>query len=228
MTNRLIKELPPEDRPREKLILHGPQVLSTSELLAILIRTGTKEKSALEIARELTANEMKLRNLASVHSVEQLVKTKGLGPAKATTILAALELGKRIACASTLERDGISAPEDGAALLMPRLRYETNEHFIIVLLNAKNKVMLVEQISEGSLNSSVVHPREVFSPAVLCHAAAILVGHNHPSGDPTPSREDRSLTDVLVQTGKIMGIPLLDHIVIGDGTYFSFKEHGYL
>ena len=144
-------------------------MLSTSELLAILIRTGTKEKSALEIARELTANEMKLRNLASVHSVEQLVKTKGLGPAKATTILAALELGKRIACASTLERDGISAPEDGAALLMPRLRYETNEHFIIVLLNAKNKVILVEQISEGSLNSSVVHPREVFSPAVLHH-----------------------------------------------------------
>ncbi len=228
MKNYLIKELPKEDRPREKLISHGPQVLSTSELLAILIRTGTKKRSALEIARELTANDMKLCDLARVNKVEQLQKTKGLGPAKATAILAALELGKRIACASTLDREGISSPEDCAALLMPRLRYEINEHFIIVLLNAKNKVMLVEQISEGSLNSSVVHPREVFSPAVLCHAAAILVGHNHPSGDPTPSREDRSLTDVLVQTGKIMGIPLLDHIVIGDGTYFSFKEHGYL
>jgi len=209
-------------------MLHGPQILSTSELLAILIRTGTREKSALEIARELTASEIKLRELATVHSVKQLVKTKGLGPAKATTILAALELGKRIAFADTLERGSISAPEDGAALLMPRLRYETNEHFVIVLLNAKNKVMLVEQISEGSLNSSVVHPREVFSPAVLHHAAAILVGHNHPSGDPTPSKEDRSLTDILVQTGVIMGIPLLDHIVIGDGKYFSFKEHGYL
>ncbi len=209
-------------------MLHGAKVLSPSELLAILIRTGTKNKSALEIARELTANEMKLRDLASFNKVEQLVKTKGLGPAKATTILAALELGKRIAYASTLEREGISSPEEGAALLMPRLRYEINEPFLIVLLNAKNKVMLVEQISEGSLNSSVVHPREVFAPAVLRHAAAILVGHNHPSGDPTPSREDRSLTDALAQTGNIMGIPLLDHIVIGYGTYFSFKEHGYL
>ena len=228
MTNYLIKELPREDRPREKLMLHGAKVLSTSELLAILIRTGTQNKSALEIARELTANDMKLRDLASCNKVGQLVKTKGLGPAKATTILAALELGKRIAYASTLEREGISSPEEAAAILMPRLRYEINEHFLIVLLNAKNKVMLVEQISEGSLNSSVVHPREVFAPAVLHHAAAILVGHNHPSGDPTPSREDRSLTDALVQTGNIMGIPLLDHIVIGDGTYFSFKEHGYL
>ena len=147
---------------------------------------------------------------------------------KAVTILAALELGKRIACANPLTRTGITSPEDGAAILMPRLRYETKEHFLVVLLNSKNMVLQVEQISEGSLNSSVVHPREVFAPAVLHHAAAILAAHNHPSGDPTPSKEDRALTATLVEAGKYMGIPVLDHIIIGDASYFSFKEHGYL
>ena len=228
MTTYHMKELPPEDRPREKLIKNGAAALTDSELLAILIGSGTPEKSALDIARELTADNGILNNIAIVHDVKELAKTKGLGRAKASIIIAALELGRRIASAEPLLRDSITSPEDGVALLMPRLRYEAKEHFLVVLLNSKNKVLEIKQISEGSLNSSVVHPREVFAPAVLHHAAAILTAHNHPSGDPTPSKEDKDLTNTLVQAGKYMGIPVLDHIIIGDARYFSFKEHSYL
>lgn len=228
MTTYHMKELPPEDRPREKLIKNGAAALTDSELLAILIGSGTPEKSALDIARDLTADNGVLNNIAIVHDVKELAKTKGLGRAKASIIIAALELGRRIASAEPLLRDSITSPEDGVALLMPRLRYEAKEHFLVVLLNSKNKVLEIKQISEGSLNSSVVHPREVFAPAVLHHAAAILTAHNHPSGDPTPSKEDKDLTNTLVQAGKYMGIPVLDHIIIGDARYFSFKEHGYL
>ena len=228
MTTYHMKELPPEDRPREKLIKNGAAALTDSELLAILIGSGTPEKSALDIARDLTADNGILKNIALVHDVKELAKTKGLGRAKASIIIAALELGRRIASAEPLLRDSITSPEDGVALLMPRLRYEAKEHFLVVLLNSKNKVLEIKQISEGSLNSSVVHPREVFAPAVLHHAAAILTAHNHPSGDPTPSKEDKDLTNTLVQAGKYMGIPVLDHIIIGDARYFSFKEHSYL
>lgn len=228
MTTYHMKELPPEDRPREKLIKNGAAALTDSELLAILIGSGTPEKSALDIARDLTADNGVLNNIAIVHDVKELAKTKGLGRAKASIIIAALELGRRIASAEPLLRDSITSPEDGVALLMPRLRYEAKEHFLVVLLNSKNKVLEIKQISEGSLNSSVVHPREVFAPAVLHHAAAILTAHNHPSGDPTPSKEDKALTNTLVQAGKYMGIPVLDHIIIGDARYFSFKEHSYL
>ncbi len=228
MTTYHMKELPIDDRPREKLINNGAAALTDSELLAILIGSGTQEKSALDIARDLTADNGILKNIALVHDVKELAKTKGLGRAKAALIIAALELGRRIAGAEPLVRDSITSPEDGVALLMPRLRYESKEHFLVVLLNSKNKVLDVEQISEGSLNSSVVHPREVFAPAVLHHAAAILTAHNHPSGDPTPSKEDKDLTNTLVQAGKYMGIPVLDHIIIGDAKYFSFKEHSYL
>jgi DNA repair protein RadC len=223
-----MKELPIDDRPREKLINNGAASLTDSELLAILIGSGTQEKSALDIARDLTADNGILKNIALVHDVKELAKTKGLGRAKAAIIIAALELGRRIAGAEPLSRDSITSPEDGVAILMPRLRYESKEHFLVVLLNSKNKVLDIEQISEGSLNSSVVHPREVFAPAVLHHAAAILTAHNHPSGDPTPSKEDKDLTNTLVQAGKYMGIPVLDHIIIGDAKYFSFKEHSYL
>ena len=228
MTTYRMKELPIDDRPREKLINNGAAALTDSELLAILIGSGTQEKSALDIARDLTADNGILKNIALVHDVKELAKTKGLGRAKAALIIAALELGRRIASAEPLVRDSITSPENGVALLMPRLRYESKEHFLVVLLNSKNKVLDVEQISEGSLNSSVVHPREVFAPAVLHHAAAILTAHNHPSGDPTPSKEDKDLTNTLVQAGKYMGIPVLDHIIIGDAKYFSFKEHSYL
>lgn len=223
-----IKALSEDDRPREKLAHYGASVLSNSELLAILIRTGTRERSALRIAEELTGSDGLYQNIACVHNVAELAKIKGLGIAKAATILAALELGRRVATAGKTERSKINSPQTGADILMPRLRYERHEKFLTVLLDSKNRIMRIEQISEGSVNSAVVHPREVFAPALLYHAAAILVAHNHPSGDPKPSNEDRKLTESLATSGRIMGIPLIDHLVIGDGIFFSFREQGYL
>lgn len=223
-----MKLLPADDRPREKLIEHGPDILSNSELLAILIRTGTTQRSALDIARELTDNDGLYYNIAKARSVADLSKIKGLGPAKAATILAAVELGRRVASAEPQKKSRFSSPEACVNFLMPRLRYERHEKFVVMLLDSKNQLIKLQQISEGSLNASVVHPREVFAPAILHQAACVLAAHNHPSGDPAPSREDRQLTNVLKETGMVMGIPLLDHIVIGDGRYFSFRENGYL
>ncbi len=223
-----MKLLPADDRPRERLIEHGPDILSNSELLAILIRTGTTKRSALDIARELTDNDGLYYNIAKARSVADLSKIKGLGPAKAATILAAVELGRRIAVAEPQKKHRFSSPEICAGYLIPRMRYERTEKFIVMLLDSKNQLIRYQQISEGSLNASIVHPREVFAPAVLHQAASVLAAHNHPSGDPAPSREDRRLTEALKETGAVMGIPLLDHIIIGDGRYYSFRENGYL
>ena len=221
-----MKLLPADDRPREKLIEHGPDILSNSELLAILIRTGTPQRSALDIARELTDDDGFYSNIAKARSVADLSKIKGLGPAKAATILAAVELG--VAGAQPQKKIRFSSPEACVNFLMPRLRYEGNEKFVVMLLDSKNQLIKMQQVSEGSLNASVVHPREVFAPAVLHRAACVLAAHNHPSGAPAQSREDRRLTSALKETGIVMGIPLLDHIIIGDGRYFSFRENGYL
>lgn len=220
--------LPADDRPREKLIEHGPDILSNSELLAILIRTGTTERSALDIARELTENDGLYSNIAQARSVADLSKIKGLGPAKAATILAAVELGRRVAGADPQKKLKLSSPEACVSYLMPRMRYEQQEKFLVLLLDSKNQLLKCQQVSEGTLNASVVHPREVFAPAMLHRAACVLAAHNHPSGDPAPSIEDRKLTQALKATGTVMGIPLLDHIIIGDGRYFSFRENGYL
>lgn len=223
-----MKLLPADDRPREKLIEHGPDILSNSELLAILIRTGTPQRSALDIARELTDDDGFYSNIAKARSVADLSKIKGLGPAKAATILAAVELGRRVAGAQPQKKIRFSSPVACVNFLMPRLRYEGNEKFVVMLLDSKNQLIKMQQVSEGSLNASVVYPREVFAPAVLHRAACVLAAHNHPSGDPAPSSEDRRLTSALKETGIVMGIPLLDHIIIGDGRYFSFRENGYL
>lgn len=228
MTHYLIREMLPEERPRERLMAHGPEALTITELLAILIGSGRKDHSALDIARELTGDLMKDARLARTQDVRELTRIPGIGPAKAAVILAALELGRRLTEAESQPFQTIHCPEDGVMLMMPRLRYENHEHFLVVLLNSKGKVTGIEPVSEGSLNASVVHPREAFAPALLYHAAAILAVHNHPSGDPTPSREDRELTKTLWETGKVMGIPLVDHLIIGDGIYYSFKEHGLM
>ena len=220
-----IKEIPVDDRPREKMANKGATALTDAELVAILLRTGTAEKSALDIASEMTADGGLYKRLASVTRLNELTNIKGLGQAKAATVLAALEIGRRIASAKPVEKIHLSCPQDVAELLMPRLRYAVKEQFIVILLNGKNKVIGTEVISEGSLSSSIVHPREVYASALLNHAAAIMVAHNHPSGDPKPSDEDREITSLLVRSGKVLGIPLVDHIVIGDGTYYSFQEN---
>ena len=228
MTEFKMKDLSVEDRPRERLCSMGAQVLSNAELLAVLIGSGTKERSALRIAEEMTREEGLYRQVARWQRVQEFSHIKGLGNARAARILAAMELGRRIACASAVESAHITSPCDGAQYLMGRLRNETHEKFVVLLLNTKNRVIKTEQIAEGSLTSAIVHPREVFAPAVVAHAACILVAHNHPSGDPHPSAEDRNLTHALEEAGNILGIPLLDHLVIGDGCYYSFKEHGDL
>ena len=152
----------------------------------------------------------------------------GLTKGEAQRLIAAIEIGKRIAASDTEVRNHIASPVDAAKFLIPRLRHGTHEEFHTILLNTKNRVIKTERIAEGSLTSAVVHAREVFASAVVNHAAAILVAHNHPSGDPYPSNEDRQLTTTLEKAGKTLGIPLMDHIVVGDGRYYSFREHGEL
>ena len=220
-----IKEIPLNDRPREKMAANGAAVLTDAELIAILLRTGTAEKSAIDIASEMTADGGLYKRLAGITRLNELTNIKGLGQAKAATVLAALEIGRRIASAKPLEKIHLSCPQDVADFLMPRLRYAAKEQFVVILLNSKNKVIGTEVVSEGSLSSSVVHPREVFAPAMLHHAAAIMVAHNHPSGDPKPSFEDEEVTRMLSRSGKVLGIPMIDHVIIGDGNYYSFLEN---
>ena len=198
----------------------GAAGLSNSELLAILIRTGTQKRSALRIAEELTASSGLYQNIACVHSVAELAKVKGLGPAKAATILAALELGKRIAAAGSQVKLKIESPQKCAEILLPRLRYEQHEKFLVLLLDSKIQVIRMEQVSEGSVNSSVVHPREVFAPALLYHAAAILVAHNHPSGIAKASKEDMEVTKNFA--ANVEGF--LGHIIIGSANRYSIIE----
>ena len=222
---KTIKEIPLNDRPREKMASNGAAVLTDAELIAILLRTGTAEKSAIDIASEMTADGGLYKRLAGITRLNELTNIKGLGQAKAATVLAALEIGRRIASAKPLEKIHLSCPQDVADFLMPRLRYAAKEQFVVILLNNKNKVIGTEVVSEGSLSSSIVHPREVYAPAILHHAAAIMVAHNHPSGDPKPSTEDTEVTRMLARSGKVLGIPMIDHVIIGDGNYYSFLEN---
>lgn len=222
---KTIKEIPLNDRPREKMAANGAAVLTDAELIAILLRTGTAEKSAIDIASEMTADGGLYKRLAGITRLNELTNIKGLGQAKAATVLAALEIGRRIASAKPIEKIHLSCPQDVADFLMPRLRYAAKEQFVVILLNNKNKVIGTEVVSEGSLSSSVVHPREVYAPAILHHAAAIMVAHNHPSGDPQPSIEDEEVTRQLLRSGKVLGIPMIDHVIIGDGNYYSFLEN---
>ena len=222
---KTIKEIPLNDRPREKMAANGAAVLTDAELIAILLRTGTAEKSAIDIASEMTADGGLYKRLAGITRLNELTNIKGLGQAKAATVLAALEIGRRIASAKPIEKIHLSCPQDVADFLMPRLRYAAKEQFVVILLNNKNKVIGTEVVSEGSLSSSIVHPREVYAPAILHHAAAIMVAHNHPSGDPKPSIEDEKVTRLLLRSGKVLGIPMIDHVIIGDGNYYSFLEN---
>lgn len=223
----MIKELPEGDRPREKMRERGAQALGNSELLAILLRTGSHDESALRIAEHLLDKQGGLSGFGHA-TMESLEQVKGIGDAKALTILAAIELGRRIDSLAPLDRTVIRTPEDVAFLLMPRFRYETREHFLAVLLSTKNHVLKTSVISVGSLNASIVHPRELFGEAINASAASVILAHNHPSGDPSPSAEDISLTRKLVEAGKILDIPVLDHVVLGDGKFVSLKEKGIL
>ena len=202
----------------------GHQNLTDAELLAILLRTGTKGKSVLSIAQEIINKEVNLTVLAS-KSLDSLTKIPGIGKDKAATLLAAFELSRRIQSQSKLfSNKKISSPKEIAEIFIPLLRDELKEKFIVVCLNSANRIIKQETISIGNLNSSVVHPREIFKVAIDSSAANIILIHNHPSGNPDPSNEDISITKKIAESGKILDIPVFDHIIIAGNTYTSFVE----
>ena len=222
-TNFTIKELPVEERPREKLLKKGSKYLSTAELLALIIRTGTKDRSAVELSRDLLAFYGGLEGIQDL-SCEELKTVNGIGKAKAAQINALCELSRRISTLGKSKKDMVSSPIQAAELLAGEMRFLKQEVLRVILLDVKNKVIAVPEISRGGLSSSIVHPREVFKEAIRRSSAAMILVHNHPSGDPSPSADDLSITKKLVQTGKIIGIEVMDHIIIAGDKYLSFKE----
>ncbi|RYM06851.1 JAB domain-containing protein [Sporolactobacillus sp. THM7-7] len=225
--NIMIRDVPSGDRPRERLIREGAGALSNQELIAIILRSGTKDESVLQLSGRLVSHFEKLELLRGA-SVEELKKIKGIGTAKAVQLLASFEIGTRLARGRHASRYVIRSPEDGANYVMEEMRTLTQEHFVVLFLNTKNQVLHKKTIFIGSLNASIVHPREVFKESIRHSAAAIICFHNHPSGDPTPSREDVDVTKRLVSCGKILGVDVLDHIVIGDKKFVSLKQKGIM
>ncbi|MEW9053314.1 MAG: DNA repair protein RadC [Neobacillus sp.] len=227
-TNSLmIRDFPQDERPRERFVQNGPQSLSNHELIAILLRTGTKDESVLQLSNRLLTNFEGLRMLKAA-TLEEMMEIKGIGQAKAIQILAAVEIGRRIANLKNEDRYVIRSPEDGANYVMNDMRFLSQEHFVCLYLNTKNQVLHKQTIFIGSLNASIVHPREVFREALKRSAASIICLHNHPSGDPAPSKEDIEVTKRLVECGKMIGIEILDHLIIGENKFVSLKEKGYL
>ena len=225
---KTIKDMPQSEQPREKLLAGGVETLSNAELIAILLATGTKELTAISLAENiLNYSNDGLRFLTDT-TVEELSNIKGIGLAKSAQLIAAVELGKRIALTTKVNNYRIKSPMDVSSLLMEELRYKKKEYFNILLLNTKHELISIENISIGSLNASIVHPREVFQRAIKRSSSAIILVHNHPSGDPSPSNEDIKITKRLQEAGNIVGIEVLDHIIIGDGNYCSLKEKGLL
>lgn len=232
-----IKEWPSEERPRERLVTSGPAALSPRELLALLIQSGTPAtvhgpgRSALDVAGDLLRYFARdggsaLRRLMRA-PVAELCEVPGVGPAKAAKILAALDLGRRAAEEDTANRDRIRTPAAVYRRMHLRMRDLPHEEFHVLLVNAQNEMLRDVQISRGTLDASLVHPREVFRPAIAEAAASIVLVHNHPSGDPTPSAEDRAVTRQLRAAGETLGIEVLDHVIVGDGRFISFVEAGY-
>lgn len=213
------------DRPRERLAAHGAGALSEVELLALLLRTGSRDADASAVAARLLSDAGGLACL-SERSFDALCVVPGLGPAKAATIHAAVEVGRRLASRRLRAGDAIRGPADVHRHFHQRLRDARREHFMVLLLDGRQRVMSESQISQGTLTASLVHPREVFRAAVQAAAAAIVLVHNHPSGDPTPSQEDYEVTRRLVAAGEVVGIRVVDHVVIGDGGFHSFRETG--
>ena len=218
-----IRDMTLEERPREKMLLNGANCLSDAELLAIIIRTGTKELNAIQLGQAIIDKADNIRYLQDL-TFEELKSINGIGQTKALQIKAALELSNRIASYKPLKYK-IKNPWDIYKYYMESLRYQYKEIFKVVLLNTKNEIITDVDISIGTLNSSLVHPREVFREAIRRSSNKIILLHNHPSGNCEPSKEDKSITNRLKDCGELMGIEVIDHIIIGDGVYFSFKEN---
>ena len=222
-----MKELALNDRPREKLLAHGAVALGDNELVALVLGAGVRRSDALTIANELLASRDGVHGL-SRSSAGELTRARGLGPARAAQLLAAIELGRRTLTHAPRTRVQLLTPRDTVAYLMPAFGGRPVEQFGIVLLDTKYRVLRTTVLAIGTLNTTVVQPREVFREAALGSAAAIVVFHNHPSGDPSPSPDDVELTRRLAAAGVLMGIDLVDHVILGDTRYCSFREMGRL
>lgn len=219
----MIRDLAEEDRPRERLIEVGERALSSAELIAIILRVGTKGVSAVRLAERLLVEFDGLPGLGRA-SVAGLSSVSGVGSAKAVQIKAALELGRRMVASAPEERPKVTSPADAANLLMSEMMLLEQEHLRVILLNTRNEVLSMPTIYQGSLNTSIIRVGELFRQAIRANAAALIVAHNHPSGDPSPSPEDIGVTRQLVKAGKLLDVNVLDHIVIGHQRYVSIKE----
>ncbi|MBV7273077.1 DNA repair protein RadC [Clostridium sp. PL3] len=222
-----IMDLPTNERPRERLLRYGVEALSNSELLAIILRSGSKKESILNLSSRIIKENGGLNGLLNC-TIDDFMSLHGVGRAKATQLIALSELSKRFKSYKDGDEYRIVKPDDAANLVMEDMRHLKQEHLKVIMLNTKNVVIFIKDVSVGILNSSIVHPREVFCDAIRKNSASIVICHNHPSGDPTPSNEDINVTHRLEECGKLLGIDLLDHIVIGNGAYISLKQKGIL
>jgi DNA repair protein RadC len=222
-----IKDWPASERPREKLLARGAHALSDAELLAILIRVGSGKATALDLARKILVDEKNLRGIAG-KTPQELMRMKGIGEAKAVELLAAFEIGRRVQSHDGAEKVVLTSPDQVAQRMIPRLRDKKHESFWILLLDTRNCLMHEQELTVGTLNASLVHPREVFKVAIDRLAAAVVAVHNHPSGLAEPSTEDLNVTRQLVEAGRIIGIPLHDHVIVAGDAYVSFAERGLL
>lgn len=231
-TSKLL-DMAADERPREKMLLKGRAALSDEELIAIFLRTGLKGCNVLELAARLKRAAGSLTALGRMEARGIMQCCKGIGSAKAATLAAVFELGHR-AVKEEVARQHMSTPEAVYNYLAGDLRYEQQEHFVILMLDTHRHLIRRSNISKGTLNRTMVHPRDVFRDAILCNASSIILAHNHPSGDPTPSKQDRELTREIVHGGETLHIPVIDHVIIGtrkDATslpYFSFRDHGFI
>jgi DNA repair protein RadC len=224
---KTIKEWRPDEQPRERLLKFGPKVLSDSELLAIILRTGTRSSSAKDIGNEILDKFGAFSELEKC-TIGQLSKINGIGPTKAITLAAVFEIAARIKTAPFDEKKIIRSPQDLADFYILRFRALEVEEFHVLLLNTSNQVKKDILISTGTLNASIVHPRDVFRQAVIENAASVILLHNHPSGNPTPSKEDISLTKQIVEAGKMMNISVFDHLIVAGDDYYSFAKNGLI
>jgi DNA repair protein RadC len=231
MSQLKIREMPQDDRPREKLLARGASALTDSELIGILLRTGLPGANAVQVGAKLLERYKSLNGLSRC-TVDEIKDIPGIGPAKAVQLVAAFGLGQRLA-KETLAREKIDSPELVYDLLAPEMRALHKESLRVILLDTRYHLLRIQEVSLGSVNESIAHPRDVFRPAVISSAYAVIVVHNHPSGDPSPSQSDHSLTRRLAEAAELLQIKLLDHIIIGApaegrAAYFSFKEAGVL
>ncbi|MBT9258618.1 MAG: DNA repair protein RadC [Clostridiales bacterium] len=227
-----LREWPQDIRPRERILTHGPQALSHQELLAILLGTGRGPgESALDLAVEILrwAEERYGSGLFSLARVsgDELCKIPGVGPAKASRLVAAMELGRRV-LAGRQPGLPVQSPADVAAWLQPQLGHLAQEQVVVIWLDARHRILGHETVSVGSLQEALVYPREIFRGALIRHAAAVIVAHNHPSGDPTPSREDWTVTQRMVEAGQVVGVEVLDHIIVAADSFVSLRQQGWV